>query len=114
MKIINLTPHNIDLYKDGKKIRVFESSGSWRLKEIESNLGELDGVPFVKVWYLNGEVPQYQEGVYYIVSNVIQWAYPDRRDLLIPLDLVRDFEGNIIGCCSLGYADFANKEVGYE
>lgn len=111
MKIINLTPHNIDLFKDGKKVRVFESAGSWRLREVESVIGDLEGIPFVNVWYVNGEVPPYQEGVYYIVSNVIQWAYPERKDLLIPLDLVRDTSGNIIGCRSLGYANFMDKEM---
>lgn len=35
---------------------------------------------------------------YYVVSKIFADAYPDRDDFLIVDDLVRDDEGNIVGC----------------
>jgi hypothetical protein len=39
---------------------------------------------------------------YFIVSQLIKSAFPDRHDLLVPAEVVRDSDGNIIGCKSLG------------
>ena len=39
---------------------------------------------------------------YYIVSQLIKSALPKRVDLLVPAEVVRDDNGNIIGCRSLG------------
>lgn len=105
-KIINLTPHDVDIYKDGKIVKTYKSKGSLRLKEILTSNGKICGVPIVKSEYCKDKIPKYQEGIFYIVSNVIQFAYPKRKDLLVTLDLVRDNEGNIIGCKSLGYANY--------
>ena len=105
-KIINLTPHDVDIYKDGKIVKTYKSKGSLRLKEILTSNGKICGVPIVKSEYCKDKIPKYQEGIFYIVSNVIQVAYPKRKDLLVTLDLVRDNEGNIIGCKSLGYANY--------
>ena len=41
-------------------------------------------------------------GVFYIVSQLVKNALPDRTDLLVPAEVVRDGNGNIIGCKSLG------------
>lgn len=46
-------------------------------------------------------LPVEREGVYYVVSTLVQNAYPDRNDLLIPAMLVRDAAGNITGCMKL-------------
>ena len=40
--------------------------------------------------------------VYYIVSQIVKSALPNRADLLVPAEVVRDNAGNIIGCKSLG------------
>src|SRR4030042_444641 len=42
------------------------------------------------------------DGVYYIVSQLVKSTLPDRTDLLVPAELVRDERGNIVGCGSLG------------
>ena len=39
---------------------------------------------------------------YYIVSQLIKSAFPERNDLLVPAEVVRDSSGNIVGCRSLG------------
>jgi len=40
--------------------------------------------------------------VYYIVSQLVKSALPDRDDLLVPAEVVRDETGRIVGCRSLG------------
>ena len=109
-KIINLTPHDVDIYKTGKIVKTYKSKGCLRLKEELEPQEKICGVPIVKSTYYKDRIPKYQKGVYYIVSNVIQFAYPKRKDLLVTLDLVRDEEGNIIGCKSLGYASYTEDE----
>jgi len=106
MEIINLTPHDVDFYKDGKIVKTFKSQGSWRLTEVLNHVGHICDIPITSSEYIKGNAPPYKEGTYYIVSNVIQFAFPERTDLLIPLELVRDDKGNIIGCGSLGYARY--------
>lgn len=52
-----------------------------------------------------GEVegfPAPEEGTIYIVSNLVAQAVPDRKDVFFPDDVVRDENGNIIGCRALG------------
>ena len=39
---------------------------------------------------------------YYIVSQLVKSALPNRPDLLVPAEVQRDSSGNIIGCRSLG------------
>jgi len=60
-------------------------------------------IPVVKTRF--GEVeglPEPEEGTVYIVSNLVAQAVPDREDVFFPDDLVRDENGNIIGCRALG------------
>ncbi len=52
-------------------------------------------------------LPPQREGIYYIVSNLVAQANPDRRDLLIVDDTVRDEQGRIIGCKSLSLNPYA-------
>jgi len=40
--------------------------------------------------------------VWLVVSQIIKSALPDRDDLLVPAEVVRDKAGTIIGCRSLG------------
>lgn len=52
-----------------------------------------------------GEVeglPEPEDGIIYIVSNLVAQAVPDREDVFFPDDVVRDENGNIIGCRALG------------
>jgi len=58
----------------------------------------IEGIPVFSVTYGSGNMPEQVSGVAYIVSALVRSAYPDRTDLLIPHGLVRDDDGNIIGC----------------
>ena len=47
-------------------------------------------------------LPAYEEGTFYIVSQIVKSALPYRTDLLVPAEMVRDAAGNVVGCKSLG------------
>lgn len=46
-------------------------------------------------------LPKYKKGTLYIVSESVKSALPNRIDLLCPGWIVKDKEGNILGCRSL-------------
>jgi len=120
--IINATPHTITLVsKQGVEQdnrRQFLAETVEVIKEIppsrilprvsmsNSPAGEIDGIPVESVIY--GEIeglPEYQEGIYYIVSGLVAAAASKqgRTDCLAPGAIVRD-EANpssILGCLFL-------------
>lgn len=51
-----------------------------------------------------GEVtglPEFEEGVYYVVSAMVRQALPERKDLLSPGQLIRNEAGQPVGCLGL-------------
>ncbi len=103
-KILNLTPHPIHIVDaEGNKIKTIEASGLVRLASKTVPSGEIDGVNITTTQFGEPEgLPEYEEGVYYIVSQLVKSALPMRTDLLVPAEVVRDDKGNIVGCKSLG------------
>lgn len=101
---INLTPHDITLLNDeGVVERIIPSSGVARLKAITVQEPPVLGIPISKTVYSEPVgLPPHETGVYFIVSQLIKNALPHRADLLVPAEVVRDSEGNILGCKSLG------------
>jgi len=101
--IKNFTPHRIVVCEDGEIPVVIESTGLIRLKATTVADEPIDGIPTSRTVFGEPEgLPNYQEGTYYIVSQLVKSALPQRTDLLVPAEVVRDAEGNIIGCKSLG------------
>ena len=104
-KIINKTPHAVYLLDsvDHSILRVFpKSNGMIRVNEIVTDIKEIDGVPISSTtWGETNEIPDYIEGTYYIVSQLVKNALPKRKDLLVPKGAVRDDKGNVIGCIRL-------------
>ena len=102
-KIINLTPHQIIIFNERMQVtRILESEGAARVSEQREASSEIDGIPLVYKTF--GEVeglPEPQEGIYYVVSNLVRTALPDRKDLLVPCNNIKDAKGNIIGCKAL-------------
>lgn len=43
-------------------------------------------------------LPPESKDKFYIVSAVLKSACPERNDLIVPADFVRDDKGNITGC----------------
>ena len=108
-KVINMTPHPINLIDEFNVCyRTIESSGNIRLESSISRIGMIDDIPFTASTKFGDtkDIPKFKLfGTYYIsVSQlVLSSAIKDRSvDLLVPSEVVRDEEGNIIvGCRSL-------------
>jgi hypothetical protein len=119
INIVNLTPHNVRVnekeYPSAGIARVSEefisAPGGFYIRKT----GKVENLPTQKWW--DGETKgatwdTYREarseagnGVipvcYYIVSSMVAQHLPDRHDLLIPADFVRDENGNIVACKKL-------------
>ena len=105
--IINKTPHPVNLVDaDGAEVRTFPACPKEELIRLTANTvptDELDGVATSRTEF--GEatgLPSYEEDVYYIVSQLVKSAKAERVDLLVPAEVARDENGQIIGCRSLG------------
>ena len=72
--IVNLTPHEVVIIRDGEKI-VYPASGFVaRVSSTPQSVGEIDGVPIHKIVY--GDVKIYQgntddESTYYVDENKV-------------------------------------------
>ena len=100
--IINTTPHNVNICgANNKVINTFlKSDNPIRLNSTSNQIGDVNGIPVNSVAFGSANLPAFQEGIYYIVSALVKNAFPNRPDLLVPHDVVRDEDGNIIGCRS--------------
>ena len=104
-KLKNFTPHPIHIVgADGVVTKTIQSSGLIRLKATTVGTGmTVDGVPVTTTQFGEPEgLPEFVDGVFYIVSQLVKSALPQRKDLLVPAEVVRDPNGNILGCKSLG------------
>ena len=63
--------------------------------------GHVIGVVGVRYSDLVG-LPEPVDGTYYIVPLLVALARPDRPDLLVPHEQVRNESGTVLGCRSLG------------
>jgi hypothetical protein len=113
MKLVNLTPHTINVVaSDGTTILAIEPSG-----DVARVSSHTETTGFVTVWDGDGAVlipvtatvfgdvqglPDPQSDVAFVVSSLVAQRVPDRDDVFIPSDSVRDNAGRIIGCRSLG------------
>jgi hypothetical protein len=99
--IVNLTPHDINLFRGDELVETVKSSGIARVNVRSEIIGEINGYPISKNFY--GEItglPAPQPGIYYVVSALVAQAAVGlkRTDLLVVNDTVRDEKGQIIGC----------------
>lgn len=113
VKIVNLTPHVITVLKNGEEIAVYDASGC--IARCESDtvvVGEIAGIPLTKTEFgelylvdrerVKHELPEQQDGTFYIVSALVARA-AGREDFVIVNDTVRDNDGRIIGCQSFAH-----------
>ena len=101
--IINLTPHPVNLLDvDANVVITFYSEGLARCSQNDVIIGKLNkDIILTKTSY--GEViglPEQLPRTFYIVSRLVRNALPTRTDLLVPNQLIRDSEGQIVGCRS--------------
>lgn len=105
MKIENLTPHKITFVKEnGDVILEVEPSGTVaRVTTQTVQTGKIAGIPITETVF--GEVenlPEPSNGTVYVVSLRVAQTVPYRSDVFIPNESVRNDDGVIIGCKSLG------------
>lgn len=108
MKIINCTPHDVNLILENGETVVFPRSGIIpRLRETQEKLETISApngaeIDIMQKKYLDPEgLPEPQENTIFIVSALVAGAVKNRDDLVIPNDIVRDEAGRIIGCKNL-------------
>ena len=101
--IINLTPHPVNLLDVNANVVItFHTEGLARCSQNDVIIGRLNkDIILTKTSY--GEViglPEQSPRTFYIVSRLVRNALPNRTDLLVPNQLIRDSEGQIVGCRS--------------
>ena len=98
MKFVNLTPHEI--FEVGSGLRI-PSTGLARVKAVTKKVSIINGVDIYRSEFegaLEG-LPKARKGVIYIVSALALNAVPaDRTDVVAPGNLVRDPQGQPVGC----------------
>lgn len=106
MTIVNLTPHTLNfLDEENKPVLTVEPSGQVaRCKVNRKTVNTINGIPVNKTVFGKVEnLPEKKEGTIYIVSALTAQAVPDRTDVFITDDAVRDEQGRIIGCRAIAH-----------
>ena len=106
-QIKNLTPHEIIILNDSNESITIKPEGTIaRCNQSNKPIGyiktdcsiiAISETQFGEVYNL----PKPEPDTYYIVSRLVMQACPERTDLLVPNEIIRDDKGNIIGCASL-------------
>lgn len=99
--IRNFTPHQVTLILPDEELH-FPSEGVARVEASTQIAFRLGKIPLTSTVF--GEVtglPPETDSTWLIVSRVVASALPNRSDLLVPNELVRDDQGRVIGCRSL-------------
>lgn len=100
MRFVNLTPHDVKIHNpDGETVVVPRSGRVARCDQVANHLTAFLGVEVKRVTCGRvNDLPAREHGVVYIVSTLVRTAEPDRPDLASPGGLVRDTNGNVVGC----------------
>jgi hypothetical protein len=100
--LINLTPHNITVIGDKESLIIPPAGKVARVISQSIQTGTVDNVPIFATTFGDiQDLPEPQDNDFFIVSAMVRSALPDRKDILSPGDLVRDHNGNVIGCRGL-------------
>lgn len=106
MQIINLTPHAINfLDSNNHPILTVEPSGTVaRAKQTRTLCGTIAGIPVNQCAYGTVQgLPEPAKETIYIVSSITAQACPEREDVYIVDDSVRNETGRIIGVRALAH-----------
>lgn len=100
MKIVNLTPHIINAVRNDGEMTAFAPSGLVaRVATSTEHMGEMEGIALHRTTF--GEVidlPDPEADTIYVVSALVRGAVPHRKDVVSPGALLRDENGQPIGC----------------
>jgi len=109
-KIVNLTPHTVNLIKGDSLRGPIDSRGVARATEHLEPLAPISWDVFgdcglhvlvpctSKSFGAVTGLPAPENDTLYIVSQIVADACPDRTDLIVPSDIVRDPSGQVSGC----------------
>ena len=103
--IINCTTHDVTIMDSkGEVVTVIPPSGILpRLSPKTICVGTCQGIRLTKTQYGKSTgMPPEIPGTLYIVSAVLAKGFPQRKDLVIPNELVRN-QRTVLGCKSLGF-----------
>ena len=105
-KVYNLTPHNLNIIDSDGNVTVVSASGAIaRVGTTEVLVGRLGKINVVQRHFNDVDwgfdMPQMKKDTVYIVSSLVASAIKDRHDILVPGNLVRNNEGQPIGCQGL-------------
>ena len=106
MNIVNLTRHSINfLDGDNQPILTVEPSGVIaRAKQTRTLCGTIAGIPVNQCAYGTVQgLPEPAKETIYIVSAITAQACPEREDVYIVDDSVRNEDGRIIGVRALAH-----------
>jgi hypothetical protein len=113
MKIVNCTPHPINIIDESNRMKtVFYPSGrKVRLDQKLEQIGTIDAdgvdIPETKTRFADAEdLPPRKENTIYIVSLVVCNAYKERDDFYIVNEVIRDDAKRILGCKSISQNPF--------
>jgi len=111
MKVVNLTPHALNLMPagpTGPAVTIPPSGQVARcaVTRVQVDTVTVDGVsvPVNKTQFGTvSDLPGPQPDTIYVVSALVAQAVPDRQDVFIVDDAVRDDQGHIIGAKALAH-----------
>ena len=107
IKIINCTPHEINVVKEDGSILTIEASGIVpRCTQAEAHVASVNGIAVTKQVF--GEVinlPESQPETFLVVSRLVASAAKGRKDLLVPGPMIRGEDGRPCGCRGLSVID---------
>ena len=106
VRVYNTTPHPIKVVNKDLEIVLEIPRATDPLRMVEDNIfcGIIGEYPLFRKGFIAPDLPIQEENVFYIVSLPVAQLF-QRRDFLVPHDLVRDPEGNVIGCKGFAYID---------
>ena len=97
--ILNFTPHALNVVDLDGNVTTFPSVGIARVATSVKALDPVCGFDVVSTTFSDVTgLPDYDPDKYYVVSRLVLSACPDRADLMCPGELIRDADGNVVGC----------------
>jgi len=105
MEWVNLTPHDVVIFTDGRDWIIPRSGMVARVESVITPIETIEGIPITRTtWGRVNGIPAPKDGVMYIVSSVVM-LNANRDDVVAPNTsqtyAVRDAEGQIIGVRAL-------------
>ena len=103
MKLVNLTPHVLNLIAaDGSTVDIQPSGNIARVASSSAVVATVNGINVTaSTWGEVTGLPAAEEGVILIVSRMVKDRVADRSDVMVPGAPVRDAEGKIVGANGL-------------